>query len=190
MDKRLFKSQELIGILGSLVITLLLWQLYTITNGNPIGIIFGCVNQSIWEQLKALILSYVLLGTFELFTSKPYFRQFVVAKSTGLYCVIAVYIIIRYLSLGAFSIYTNIGAAIVSLALGYTLSYFLTNLHTTLRDLFIPCCFMLLLIFVMFFSFTVFTPQLSIFVDPDTGMYGIIPQYIDTGAMVLDALMI
>lgn len=186
MDRKLFKRQEMLGVFVSLMLTFLMWQIYNLTKGNPLGVIFGSVNNSIWEQLKALIISYVVFGGLELFTSKPYFRQFVVGKAWGLYGVISAYIILRYITISVFNVFVNSFVALVSLIIGYVVSYFVTNFKADLRDLFVPSFFMLVLIFVMFFSFSAFPPKLTLFQDPDTGMYGIIPDYIDTGAIILN----
>lgn len=188
MDRRLFKSQEIAGTVLSIIFTFLLWRLYDFTSGNPIGVLFGCVNNSIWEQIKAIILSYVAFALFELFTSKPYFKQFTAAKSVGLYASAAVYVIMRYAASGIFNVYTNCIEATVAVIIGYVISYKLTIMKTELRDIFAVACFMFFLVFMMYFSFTVFVPQLALFEDPDTGLYGIIPEYIDTGALLLDKI--
>jgi hypothetical protein len=188
MDRKLFKTQEIVGIALSLIVTFIMWQVYSFTQGNPIGVIFGSVNGSIWEHLKGLIVSYVLFGGLELFTSKPHFRQFVVAKAFGLYGVIFVYIILRHLTASFLNIYVNCGVALIALVVGFVISYLVTTNRADLRDLFMPSFFMLVLLFVMFFSFSVFPPKLVLFQDPDTGLYGIIPDYIDTGAIILNSI--
>lgn len=190
MDKKLFKSQEILGVLASLILTLVMWQVYNLTKGNPLGVIFGSVNNSIWEQLKGLIVAYVVFGGVELFTCKPRFKQFVTAKAWGLYGVISAYILIRYVTSSVFNVFTNCLAALAALILGFLISYLAANLRSDLRDLFIPSFFMLVLIFVMFFSFSAFPPRLSLFQDPDTGLYGIVPDYIDTGAVILNYLSV
>ena len=44
---------------------------------------------------------------------------------------------------------------------------------------------MLLLIFIMYFSFSAFPPRMDLFLDKESGMYGIIPEHIDIGAEAL-----
>lgn len=188
MDRKLFKAQELSGIVISSLFVFLLWNLYSFTGGNPIGVLFGSVNGSIWEQLKPMLLCYVAYSGFELFSSKPYFRQFVAAKSLGIYAMLIVYILFRSLCPNPCNIYLNCIFTVVSFAAGYFLSRWVTLLNKPLGELFMPACFMLLLLFVMFFSFTVFPPRIWLFRDYSTGLYGIIPDYIDTGAIVLDSI--
>lgn len=47
---------------------------------------------------------------------------------------------------------------------------------------------MMLLLIAVYCSFTVFPPHMVIFEDTAMGMYGIIPEYIDSGAIALDTL--
>ena len=56
------------------------------------------------------------------------------------------------------------------------------------EQLFLPCVFMMLLLIAVYCSFTVFPPHMILFEDIQTGMYGIIPEYIDSGAIALDTL--
>lgn len=51
-----------------------------------------------------------------------------------------------------------------------------------------PCIFLTLLLIAVYCSFTVFPPHMVIFEDTAMGMYGIIPEYIDSGAIALDTL--
>ena len=57
-----------------------------------------------------------------------------------------------------------------------------------IEQLFLPCVFMMLLLIAVYCSFTVFPPHMILFEDIQTGMYGIIPEYIDSGAIALDTL--
>lgn len=47
---------------------------------------------------------------------------------------------------------------------------------------------MMLLLIAVYCSFAVFPPHMILFEDIQTGMYGIIPEYIDSGAIALDTL--
>lgn len=188
MNRKLFKAQELSGVIITFVVAFALSRLYYITRGNPVGVLFGSVNNSIWEQLKPLILGYFLYGGLELLTSKPYFRQFVASKTLGLYITALLYILLRSFLVDFYNIYLNAVLSILCLATGFLFSYKATLSKRTLGDLFAPCCFMLMLIFIMYFSFTAFSPRLWVFQDPDTCLYGIIPKHLDAGAIALDAL--
>ena len=75
---------------------------------------------------------------------------------------------------------------VFALSAGFISSALMTLRVERISGLFFAACFMLLLIFIMYFSFTAFPPRLNIFHDKETGMYGIIPKYIDIGALYLD----
>lgn len=181
MNKSLFKTLELSGILLCMAAVSALREIYTLTRGNIVGIIFGSVNNSQWEQLKPVILSYILYGFGELFCAKPYFRRFVSAKALGLYGCVVFYLIMS----GIIPAEYNAPVTLASLALGFMISLFLTLGEKDISTLFSVSCFMLLLIFVMYFSFSAFPLKHNIFLDKESGMYGIIPDYIDIGASVL-----
>ncbi len=178
MKKSLFNFFELSGILFCMVSVCLLRTIYVASPQNTVAILFGSVNLSVWEQLKPVILCYILYGIIELMWAKPYFRQFVVSKALGLYASVVLYIILSLF------IPAELGAPVTlaAIAAGFITSKFLTLSSVNLSCMFVPACLMLLLIFIMYFSFTAFPPKLGIFMDSESGMYGIIPDYIDIGA--------
>ncbi len=181
MKKSLFNIMELSGILFCMTSVIFLRDLYSVLDGNVTGILFGSVNYSIWEQLKPIILSYILYGLIELMCARPYFRQFTVSKALGLYSAVALFIIMSRLMPEEFIPVITLS----SLTAGFLLSRYLVFSDKNLSFLFSAACFMLLLIFVMYFSFSAFPPRLDIFLDKPSGMYGIIPDYIDLGAETL-----
>lgn len=182
MKKSLFNIMELSGILFCMAATVFLRSIYSMTGEGTIGILFGSVNMSIWEQVKPIILSYILYGALELMCAKPYFRQFVTAKALGLYLAVFIYIALARILPSDF----NAPITLVSLAVGFILSKALTLKSGNIAGFFSVACFMLLLIFVMYFSFTAFPPKMNLFMDSQSGMYGIIPDSVDMGAVYLN----
>lgn len=185
MKSKLFSVQEIIGILAVTVAAFCMWSLYILTDGLLITVVFCSVNGSIWEQLKPLLLCYFLYGGYELFSSKPYFRRFVVAKAFGVYAVLTVFIAMCHILPYAENIVVKCAVSAVSLAAGFLVSRRVTLMERDLSDLFTVACLMLLLVFVMFVSFTAYPPRLELFRDPETSMFGIIPKYVDVGAIML-----
>lgn len=186
MNKNLFKLQEIAGLFFTVLMTCLMWNIYELSDRSLAGALFGSVNHSIWEQAKPLLLCYIFYGLIEITTSKPFFKQFIVAKFVGLYAVLLSYIALRSLFSSCFNDTVNLLLTIFSLFLGFLLSYKLTMSDYPLKNLFPTSCFMILLLFVICFSFTAFPPQGMLFVDPVTNLYGIVPDFIDVGAIVLD----
>lgn len=178
MCVRFHRLADLLGVLFCTLGAYLLGGVYELCAENPLGILFGAVNGSIWESSKALIVTYVVWGIVGLFCLKPCFRAYIVSKAFGLWTALGVYILLCVVIVQA-----RYAAAVIALSAGFVMDCFLMK-----RDcgkLFHTACYMLLLVFVMFFCFTVNPPRLFIFRDPTTSMYGIIPRDIDMGAFCI-----
>lgn len=181
MKKSLFNVLELSGIIFCMAAVSLLRNVYIVLNKSAVGILFGSVNSSVWEQMKPIIICYLLYGIFELMASKPYFRRFVCAKAFGMYTAVLIYVLFSGIVPEEYSA----PLTLFSLAGGFFISKMLTLWDKDISFMFPIACFMLLLIFVMYFSFSAFPPEIDLFRDKESGMYGIIPNYVDVGAGVL-----
>lgn len=180
---------EIAGIFFVLVMSVFLQNLYALSGHNLLGVMFGSVNNSIWELTKTLLLPFVLWSMIELLCLRPVFCRFVAAKTISLYCLAASYVLLCLIAalfgLDSGSLCEFI-AAVLCISTASYLSYRLLNSHFKLKELFYPSIFLLFLFLAVFLSFTPFPPKLYIFMDRDTGLYGIIPDYIDKGAIALD----
>ena len=185
MKTKRFKIQEIVGIFAVAVAVFIMWQMYILTDGLLVTVLFCSVNGSIWEQLKPLLLCYFIYGGYELFSSKPYFRRFVVAKAFGVYSVLATFIVLCHILPYSQNMLIKCVVCAVSLVAGFLVSRRVTLMERDLSDMFVVACLMLLLIFVMFVSFTAYPPRIELFRDPETSMFGIIPEYVDVGAIML-----
>lgn len=176
MNKVKFKKYEIAGIIFIYAGAVLLHFLFGLTGGNIFSILFASVNESVWENIKIFILPYMIWSVIELFSVKPPFKQFVVAKVTGLYFLIAA-------NIAAFYIYTlftggpvfiiDLVLAAVWLILAQYCSHKLTVVPKDLSDRFAIAVFLLFLLVVMYFTFTAFPPHVSLFLDHNTGTYGV-----------------
>ena len=178
---------EMGGILFCFLVSVLMKQLYALTDGHLIGVLFGAVNNSVWEQTKTLLLPYLLWGLLELLSVQPSMKRLTAAKTLSLY-------LLGGLLCGGGLLLRPCGAAAntaFSLAAVTFCSLFSQWLYRSplyLKNLFAPCVLLLFLFVSLYFSFTPFPPQLALFRDDETGMFGIIPIYMDKGAAILDAL--
>jgi len=177
MKKKVFIFSEIIGAFVTTAGVIFLWHLYELTNKSTLGIVFGAVNSSVWEKCKGISICFLLYGIVELLCVKPRFYSFVSAKTFGLSVSITVFLIAD--SLFGVGLYSDVTILTVSALCGFTISALLTLSRFNLRPFFAPACFLLLLIFMMTFSFTAFAPRLPLFKDPFTGYYGVIPQSFD-----------
>ena len=180
-------EMEMGGILFCFIVSLLMKNLYELSGGHLIGVLFGAVNGSVWEQAKTLLLPYLSWGMLELLSLQPPMKRLTVVRTLSLWLLSA-------LLCGGGLLLRNCGGAAntaFSLAAvgGCTLfSIWLFRSPLKLRELFAPCVLLLFLFVSAYFSFTPFPPQLGLFEDPETGMFGIIPIYLDKGAVFLDAM--
>ncbi len=166
-------------------------NLYSLTNGALLGIFFGAVNGSMWEQTKVVMLSYLVWSLVEAIGKRSGFHRFAVSRIislwfVGIFCL-ASYLLIYALGVESAGLPRFICAIAVCFS-AFALSERLQYGERKIEQLFLPCVFMMLLLIAVYCSFTVFPPHMILFEDIQTGMYGIIPEYIDSGAIALDTL--
>lgn len=179
MKKNSLLISEIFGFFVIFFTAVFLWNIYELSGKATPAVIFGAVNGSVWEKAKCLSISYALYAIIQIFCVKPSFKQFVAAKVISLCTALTMFIVTDYCLDYDLPI---LGVAVLS---GLLCSYLLMCSSLNLRSLFAPMCFLLLLIFMMTFTFTAFTPKLGIFCDPYTGYYGVIPPSFDMGAVSL-----
>lgn len=165
---------------------------YSLTDGSVFSVLFGAVNESVWENTKIFLVAYSVWAVVELLVSKVPFKRFVIAKVASLYFIACFIILIHYLyvlfagrSIGA----VDISLGYTSVVLAHLISYKLVAGEYKTENYFVPALFLLALFFVGIFSFTAFPPHLELFRDENTGFYGVVPDYIDKGAAYLTANM-
>lgn len=186
MQKKLMKA-EIGGILFVIAFSVFLQNLHSLCGRELIGIIFGSVNDSIWEICKTLLLPYLIWSMIELLTFRPSFRKFVVSKIITLYFLALSYIALCLIFSNS-DYMLEFTFSIVCICFSSFLSYKLLYSSLKLEALFNPAFFMLLLFIAFYCSLTPFPPKCSIFMDRATSLYGIIPENIDKGAIVLDTI--
>lgn len=178
---------EMGGILFCFLVSVLMKQLYALTDGHLIGVLFGAVNNSVWEQTKTLLLPYLLWGLLELLSVQPSMKRLTAAKTLSLYLLGGLLcgggLLLRPCGAPANTAFSLAAVTFCSL---FSLWLYRSPLY--LKNLFAPCVLLLFLFVSLYFSFTPFPPQLALFRDDETGMFGIIPIYMDKGAVILDAL--
>lgn len=190
MNIKLFKNLEIVGAFFLFGLATLLHFVYELTNGSVFSILFGAVNESVWENTKIFLVAYSVWAIVELLVSNVHFKRFVVSKVIGVYFLCAFIICMHYI-VSLFTdkpiIWADIAIGIIGVILAQFISYKLTVGSSNIQLYFIPSLFLLGLFFIGLFSFTVFPPHLEVFRDEQTGFFGIIPKYIDRGAAVLNS---
>ncbi len=189
MNKKLFTILEFIGVPIIYLIASVLHFVYDWSGGSVLSILFGAVNESVWEHVKIFAVAFTLWTAIELLAAKPPFKKFVVAKTISLY-FLSLSIIVFFYAYNLFTskpiLWLDLLSSFVFTLLSQTISYYLTTKENTITDYFPVAVMLIMLYFMMFFSFTVFPPKADLFKDPITDMYGIIGKNIDEGAIFLD----
>lgn len=180
MDKKLIHL-ELSGLLFVAAGAYFMRNICELTGCGLIGILFGAVNGSVWELCKTLLLPFFLWALLETLIVRVHIRRFAASKTAALYLLGFSYITAR-------TFLPDLPAAALSVVAAFCLSYALYRSPLELEGLFAPSVSLLFLFLAFYFSFTPFPPRCGIFRDPSTGMYGIIPKFIDYGAIALDAV--
>lgn len=176
MNRKKFFFSEAAGVAVVYLAATLLHFIVPLCGKTALTILFGAVNESVWEHVKIFAAGYVLWAALELLWCKVPFRQFFVAKVFSLY-------LLSGLIIGFFYLYTaftgksipaaDIIVSLVFVAAAQVLSYRLTVGEVDIRRFFHEAAMLLMLYFLMFFSFTIFPPACSLFQDPVSSGYGI-----------------
>lgn len=182
---------ELSGAALCTALSLFLRELYTLCGRSLTGILFGAVNHSIWEGAKTLLLPLLIWGLLVQLSISPVFHRYLPVKV----CAVSASLLL-YIGLSA-SVRQAVGCALwAELSVTAVCAVFCAATtclcyRSRLRwELcFAPAAVAVFLLAAFYFSFTPFPPHNALFLDPDTGMYGVIPEHIDRGAAALDAMI-
>lgn len=173
------KSVSLWQLMGFAVTSLggtLLHYLYEWTNESIFVAPFSGVNESTWEHMKLLFFPMLVFAIFQSFFSKDV-KEFWCVKLYGTLLGLALIPVLFYTYngiVGKSPDWINIAIFFIS---GLCAYYFEYRLFKNER---IKCChpkiklLALILIAVLFVIFTFYPPEIAIFRDPVSNMYGII----------------
>lgn len=176
MNIKSFKASCLIGSVFIFLAGTELHFFYEQSGGHVLSILFGAVNESTWEHIKMFIAPYVVWSILELAYLRPSFKAFVVGKVLGLY-VFPVGIITLFYSytaiVGAHFLWADILIALIVCVLAQCISHKVYFLGKKSARFFTLALTALVLMAVMYFSFTAVPPRAELFRDPVTNSYGI-----------------
>ncbi len=177
MDKRAVALSEAAGCVVIYCAAVLLHFVYPLSRGAALSIVFGAVNESVWEHTKIFAAPYIGWALLQLCWLKVHFRQYVVAKVIGLYLMAGMIIGASYF-LSLFTeqniFWLDIVASLIAVITAQAVSYRLETADNRISEYFLPALMLLTLYYLMFFSFTIFPPKTDLFRDPVTGGFGIV----------------
>lgn len=175
-SSKLIKAQ-IIVILFSLVLGTLLHFTYEWFGENAFVGSFSAVNESVWEHLKLVFFPMLIATIVEYFFVKDVAKNYIEAKTIGIFTAIA-FIVVAFFTysgiIGTSIIVIDILIFIISIILGEYVAYKLMKREdestVATEVLSIVVLAFLLLCFVIF---TYLPPEVNLFRDVTTGVYGI-----------------
>lgn len=176
MNTKSLKRSCTLGAIFVLLAGTELHFFYEQSGGHVLSILFGAVNESTWEHIKVFLAPYVVWSILELAHLRPNFKAFVVGKVVGLY-IFPLGIITLFYSYTALTgdnlLFADILISIIVCFTAQFVSFRIYMLDAKAAKWFTPAIAALILMAVMYFSFTAVPPMAELFRDPTTGKYGI-----------------
>ncbi len=169
-------TYELIGIVFILILGSLFHFTFELSGNNPVVGAFSAVNESVWEHLKLAFWPTVLFALIEFVPLKRVVNNFVLAKTVGVYLMVAIIpaIFYSYTTFTGESLFAiDISSFVIAAIVGQLVSYKLLTNRKMPHWLGWIALALLLALAVIFVVFTFCPPQLTIFRDSLTGQYGI-----------------
>ena len=156
MNERKFKTLEIVGVVVIYLIATFLHFVYDLSGGSTLSILFGAVNESVWEHIKIFAVGYVAWALIEILWVKPPFKKFVTAKTVSLY-FLSISIIVFFYTYNLFTeepiLIVDLLSSFVFVALSQYISFRLTVSDNEIEDYFAVAVLLLMTYFVMFFIF-------------------------------------
>ncbi len=174
--EKVLKAQ-LIVILFSLIFGTLLHFTYEWSEENLFIGSFSAVNESVWEHLKLVFFPMVIATIIEYFFIKKDINNYIEAKTIGIFVAIS-FIVVGFFTysgiIGTSIIFIDIILFILSIILGEYVAYKLMKRDdesTVLTESL--SVIILIFLFMCFVIFTYLPPEVNLFRDVTTGVYGI-----------------
>lgn len=150
--------------------------LYEFTGNARIAAIIGAANESVWEHMKIIFLPFLLVSIIIFFIAKPRFIRYFIATTAGLFTIIVSMITIYYTYVGIIGqdiLAVDILLSIFVLFLGFLVSYQLYTKWENADKYFGIFFIIFIVLSVLYIVFTLYPPQLPLFMDNTTKTYGI-----------------
>lgn len=182
MKNKGYVISELAGCAGIIPAAVWLHFVFRRYGVSALSILFGAVNESGWEHVKVISAAYIAYAILELLWIKVSFHRYVAVKVAVLYLLMAAAIVLGYgcrLVFGEHPATVDILVAGVLIIAAQALSCRLMTSGRISGDYFAPAVFLLLLYYLMFFSFTIYPPRFDLFRDPDSGGFGYVEKLVE-----------
>jgi hypothetical protein len=167
-------AYELIGIIFIVILGSILHFTFGLSGNNRVVALFSAVNESVWEHLKIGFWPALLYAFIECRKLKA-MNNFIFAKAVGIY-LIPISIVALFYSYTAFiedNLTMDILIFIMAVIIGQMTSYKILNTREMPNWSKKVSLTALIVLTAMFLIFTFYPPKIPLFVDPNSGKYGL-----------------
>ncbi|MFX0076651.1 MAG: DUF6512 family protein [Candidatus Hermodarchaeota archaeon] len=180
--KKTILKWEITGIVFIVVIGALFHFMFQFLNyWSPSGAIFP-VNESVWEHLKLPYWPLIIFSLIEYYFIKEKANNFILGKTVSFLISIGTILIIFYTYtaiLGTELLVLDILSFVLGVIIGQFVSYKILTMEQ-ISKWYINSSWLIFILFgILFAVFTYLPPTIPLFQDSETGLYGIIPHFIN-----------
>ncbi len=170
-------TYELIGALFIIIFGALLHFTFEWSGNNPLVAVFSAVNESVWEHLKMVFWPTLIFALIAFWPLRGKANNFVFAKTAEVYLMIALIpaIFYTYTAFISENVIIDIGSFMVVVVIGQLFSYKLLTTRQFSRWVTWVSLSFFALLTVLFVVFTFYPPQIQLFLDTESGTYGLPP---------------
>lgn len=164
------------GAIAAFLFACLLHFIYDLSGELSIAAIFGSANESVWEHMKILAVSYLLWSFAQSAIIKVNPKRLLIARTVGVIVVMLATMCFFYIYsgvLGQTVIWVDISSAFVWLLLGELVALRIINSPYDIEQYYFPALAVLVLLVVALLCFTASPPHIGLFRDNSTGLYGL-----------------
>ena len=188
MNEKKLLIMEIFGVAAIYLVAAFLHFFYDLSGHTVLSSFIGAVNESVWEHLKIFAIGYSLWAGLEYLALKPPLKTFVVAKAAGVFSLLISITLFFYLYTSVLKtsyVVVDLISSFVFTALSQAVSYLILTRWEGAGEYFYLAVSLWALLFSALLCFSYYPPKIPIFKDPVTSLYGVIPENIDEGAIVL-----
>ncbi len=133
------------------------------------------VNESVWEHSKLIFYPYLIYSIIEYFILRIDKGTYITAKAISLLTTIPMMLIMYYTYtgiIGTHVLWVDILITIIIVLLSYTFSYLMISRNFRVKG-YMWLALLAFIVFVMLIVFTYYPPQIPLFFDNSSKIYGL-----------------
>ena len=169
------KTWQIIFVIICIILGTILHFTYELSGNNIIVGLFSAVNESTWEHLKLAFFPMLVIAIIGNFVIGMRSKNYWFAQAAGIIIAVTFIIVFFYTYTGIIGQnfdFINIGTFIFAIFLGGIVSYKILKSRKSYNAEFVSIIFLIILLF-SFILYTFNPPQIQLFKDPITNIYGI-----------------